>query len=71
MVQGSSVIELRMEFDEQPQVQVTCDGQTVTELLPGDRVIIRRKAEPLRLIHPAGHDHFATLRAKLHWAKEL
>jgi len=34
-------------------------------------VIIRRKPEPLHLIHPKGHDHFAMLRAKLHWAREL
>ena len=30
-----------------------------------------KKPERLRLIHPSGYDYYATLRAKLHWAKEL
>jgi len=34
-------------------------------------VVIRRRAEPLHLVHPKGHDHYAVLRAKLHWAREL
>ena len=41
------------------------------DLMLGDRIVIRKKAEPLRLIHPAGHDYFATLRTKLHWGREI
>jgi len=40
-------------------------------LHPGDVIRISRKTNSIHLIHPAGHDHFATLRAKLHWGRDL
>ena len=51
--------------------QLSCDGQTVADLAPGDRILIRKHRPDLRLIHPAGYDYYATLRAKLHWGKGL
>jgi NAD+ kinase len=56
---------------EQPEAQLTCDGQTTMALAPADRIFIAQKERRLRLVHPRGHDYFATLRAKLHWAREL
>ncbi len=41
------------------------------DLRLGDRIVIRKRDRPLRLIHPAGHDYFATLRTKLHWGREI
>ncbi len=72
VVSAGSEFEIRMDHSgEQPEAQLTCDGQTTLELAPADRIIIRRKQRRLRLVHPRGHDYFATLRAKLHWAREL
>ena len=72
VVSADSEFEIRMDHSsEQPEAQLTCDGQTTLELRPVDRIIIRRKEPRLRLVHPRGHDYFATLRAKLHWAREL
>ncbi len=51
--------------------QLSCDGQTAAALAPGDRIRIRKHRPDLRLIHPAGHDYYATLRAKLHWGRGL
>lgn len=51
--------------------ELTGDGQVPVRLQSDDRVIVRRRAEPLHLIHPRGHDHFQVLRAKLHWARGL
>ena len=69
---ADSEFEIRMDHSgEQPEAQLTCDGQTTLELVPADRIVIRRKQRRLRLVHPRGHDYFATLRAKLHWAREL
>lgn len=68
VVGGDSRIEVVMRStDATPEAQLTCDGQTVLELLPGDRVRVERKKRRLRLIHPPGHDYYATLRTKLHW----
>jgi len=72
VVSADSEIEIRMVSSaEQPEAQLTCDGQMTLELAPADRIIIGQKKQRLRLVHPRGHDYFATLRAKLHWAREL
>jgi NAD+ kinase len=72
VVSADSEFEIRMhDSGEQPEAQLTCDGQTTVELSPADCIIIRQKQRRLRLVHPRGHDYFATLRAKLHWAREL
>ena len=72
VVSADSEFEIRMVTGgEVPEAQLTCDGQTTLELAPADRIFIRRKERRLRLVHPRGHDYFATLRAKLHWAREL
>jgi NAD+ kinase len=72
VVAANSELEIRMGLgSEQPEAQLTCDGQTTLELAPEDHILIRQKERRLRLVHPKGHDYFATLRAKLHWAREL
>lgn len=67
VVDGASRIELVLYASREGEVQLTCDGQTTQELEPGDRILIHQHERRLRLIHPPGHDHFATLRTKLHW----
>ncbi len=68
IVDGNSRIEVRVSASTQ-DAQVTYDGQLSLGLLAGDRVRMHRKDHPIRLIHPAGHDYFALLRAKLNWGK--
>lgn len=70
VVDMDSRIEIALGEGDQAEGQLTCDGQTALELLPGDRVIIEKKPSRLRLIHPPGYDYFATLRSKLGWNSE-
>ena len=69
VVHGSSSIEILVGSMVVPEAQVTCDGQSGFEVTGGDRLVITRTPRELRLIHPPGHDHYATLRAKLHWGR--
>ena len=46
---------------------LTSDGQVGIELLPGDRVRIRRAAATVRLAQSPFKDYFEILRAKLRW----
>lgn len=71
VISDRSTVELTVLTEGPDRARVSCDGDDVAELAPGDRVVVRRSARSLTLIHPAGHDHFATLRAKLHWGREL
>lgn len=71
VVDADSEIDIVMGESDEAQAQLTSDGQTVMGLEPGDRIQVRKKQPLLHLIHPPGHDHYATLRAKLHWGREL
>jgi NAD+ kinase len=71
VIDSDSRIEIVIHDAPAGGAALTGDGQDPVTLRVGDRVVVRRRAEPLHLIHPKGHDHFAVLRAKLHWAREL
>ena len=71
VVDSDSRIEIVIRDSLSNGAELTGDGQDPVTLRDGDRVVIRRRAEPLHLVHPKGHDHFSVLRAKLHWAREL
>ncbi|MCK9532531.1 MAG: NAD(+) kinase [Gammaproteobacteria bacterium] len=67
VVRGDSLIEVLVREDTHSHAQITCDGQINLGLVSGDQIRIRKADHRVRLIHPAGHDHFNLLRAKLHW----
>jgi NAD+ kinase len=62
---GDSEIEFQIPEFAKMQARITFDGQNSLDLLPGDKVFIRRDKLPVRLIHPSRHNHFNILRAKL------
>ena len=69
IITDNAQIDVTVSTDTPGQAQVTCDGERLAEVDPGDVIRICKHPKRLRLIHPAGHDHFATLRAKLHWGR--
>lgn len=46
---------------------VNFDMQSLTSLMPGDRIEVRRSSHHVHFLHPRGWSYFATLRGKLHW----
>jgi NAD+ kinase len=70
VVNADSEVELVMGTREHDQARLTCDGELREEVLAGDRILIRKSKRRIRLIHPSGHDYYATLRAKLRWATD-
>jgi NAD+ kinase len=67
VLSGESCVEIVVGPREIDLAVLICDGEIGCELAPGDRVRVQKSDRYVRLIHPAGHDHFATLRAKLQW----
>ena len=65
----TATIELRVQSEYADESRVTCDGEPMPTMRAGDVVRITRHTETVHLIHPDGHDHFANLRAKLHWGR--
>ena len=67
VIDGSSIVEIVVGTPEIDHARLSCDGEIVFELMAGDSVCIRKKDKEVRLIHPANHNHFNTLRKKLNW----
>ena len=71
VIDGNS--EIRIDILERNRIHppVTCDGQVNMTAQPGDTVTIRKKEHRLTLLHPPGHDFYASCRDKLHWSNAL
>jgi NAD+ kinase len=69
VVRSSSTIEIRLLERPDTQAQVTCDGVTIGELAPGDRLIVTPADTHVTLLHPRDHDYYRILRTKLRWGR--
>ena len=59
--------EIRIEIVAGRDASANFDMQSLTSLLHGDRVRVRRSAHRVRFLHPRGWSYHATLRRKLRW----
>ncbi len=71
VVGGNSDIEIRVGSRNELHPLVTCDGQNDIQSEPGDIIRIHKKAQPIQLIHPVGHNFYETCRTKLGWGSRL
>lgn len=70
VVHGDSEITIHVtERTERQHVRITCDGQRSLEIGECENLKIRKYPKPIRLFHPADHDHYDLLRAKLGWGE--
>jgi NAD+ kinase len=71
VVDGNSVIKLKLANENSENLQVSCDGHVILAVMPGDEIIIRKNENTLRLVHPLDHNYFKVLRTKLSWGNRL
>jgi len=71
VVHGNSEIRIDVVSRNQIHPLVTCDGQVSITALPGDSIVVRKKREPLTLLHPPGYSFYASCRDKLRWSDTL
>ncbi|MGI9045897.1 MAG: NAD kinase [Burkholderiales bacterium] len=69
VVASGSVIEVMMR--DTVDARAHFDSHSNFDLREADRVVVRRYANSIRLLHPLGHDYYHTLREKLHWSETL
>ncbi len=67
VISNQSEIKVIINDCHKDHAQLACDGQISVSLIEHDHIYIRRKKQAVTLIHPADHDHFEVLRAKLRW----
>jgi NAD+ kinase len=59
--------EIVMELVSGREASVNFDMQSLTSVMIGDRVSIKRSPHSVRFLHPKGWTYFDNLREKLHW----
>jgi NAD+ kinase len=69
VVSGRSVITIKLIDRPDTRAQVTCDGVSLGELLPGDRLEVHPSAQKITLLHPNEFEYYRLLRSKLHWGR--
>jgi NAD+ kinase len=67
VVKSDSKITLILPEEQEISPKVSCDGRHHMPLFPGGKIIVKKRAELLRLIHPIDYNYFQTLREKLGW----
>jgi len=65
----ADTVTIRVRIVRGQDAAAHCDGQARFPLAQGESVTVRRASYTARLLHPDDHDHFAVLRAKLHWSE--
>lgn len=69
VVRGSSIVEIRLLERPDTQAQAICDGVSLGELAPGDKLVIGPADVHVTLLHPSDHDYYRILRSKLRWGR--
>ena len=67
VVGGDSIVEILMH--DSGDARAHFDSHSHFDLRDGDRIILSRSNDTIRLLHPVGHDYYSMLREKLHWSK--
>jgi NAD+ kinase len=69
VVSGRSVITIKLIDRPDTRAQITCDGVSLGEFLPGDRLEVHPTAQKIILLHPNKFEYYRLLRSKLHWGR--
>jgi NAD+ kinase len=67
IIPDTGVINITMGKESEETVVLTFDGQVGFDLHYGDKVVIRKSEEKIKLLRPPDHSYLKILRAKLMW----
>jgi NAD+ kinase len=71
VIPGDFEIKVVMGSDIDVKARVSFDSQMDFEMEPGGQLIVRKKKEKLKLVHPPGHSFYDVCRSKLDWASRV
>jgi NAD+ kinase len=69
VVSGRSVISVKLIDRPDTRAQITCDGVSLGELVPGEILEIHPTSRKITLLHPHRFEYYRLLRSKLHWGR--
>lgn len=67
VIDGDSNIELHISEHNESDLRISCDGHESRMVKAGQKVMIKKNDEQLRLLHPLDYHYYDTLRSKLGW----
>ncbi len=68
VIDDNSEIEISFCQTKQINALVSCDHLEIPEVLISDKIMISKYPDPIRILHPEGHEFFNILRQKLNWS---
>ncbi len=71
VVPGDGEIKVVIGKDTGVPAKVSFDSHLEYQIEPGDEIVIRKKKETLKLVHPPGHSFYGICREKLDWASRI
>jgi len=68
----SSGCDIKLEFTDQNDdlIEISLDGEIISEISGGDCIIISKSDSTVEFIHPSQYDYYETLRSKLFWGHD-
>ena len=68
----SSSCDIKLEFTDQNDdlIEISLDGEIISEISDGDCIIINKSDSTVEFIHPSQYDYYETLRSKLFWGHD-
>lgn len=68
----SSSCDIKLEFTDQNDdlIEISLDGEIISEISGGDCIIISKSDSTVEFIHPSQYDYYETLRSKLFWGHD-
>ncbi len=71
VVDANSEIVIVLSPTNDVDLQVSCDSHVVLAVMPGDKIVIRKGDQTLRMVHPKNYSYYNILRQKLNWGSRL
>lgn len=71
VIEGNRRINIIVSPKNITSPRLSCDGRSSFHTPAGASISIRKKPQPLHLIHPMDYHYYEALRSKLHWGKKL
>lgn len=70
VISARQTIDVRLLEREETKAEITVDGYSIGEIVPGDRLQISAATSRMTLIHPPAYDFYGILRSKLLWGRD-
>ena len=71
VVPGNSEIKIVVGKTTGMNAKISFDSQQEFEIEPGESILVKKKSQSLKLIHPPGHSFYGVCRSKLDWASRV